>query len=468
MSAPLTAPARFDAAAHEVRAALCRWLPARRWSGAAGRLVRDVEVLLQVPLDPGGTCDGAGAALVVLAARLDGGETVRFQVPLGWRRRPPAIAEEDLVVRSGGLWVFDATADPALMGRLVTMIGRADRGHGLICTVEEPLPWWPGGAPGTVRRLAGEQSNTSLVIDGRMILKLFRRPGLGLNPELEVQRRLRGDPGMPIPALLGAVEARLPGGPVTLAVLSRYVPGAIDGWNLLLDDLAGPQPGGPAIRDAVRDLGVTVARMHHRLAVAFGSARLTPPVREGLHADLVRRLGDAAGGAPPLRPYLPGLRAVIDRVRTGPGDGHVQRVHGDLHLGQVLRSGGRWLVIDFEGEPASAVAARAGWRSPWQDVAGMLRSIDYAAGLAVMDRDVPGEVARSWADALRACFRAGYLAHASSADVDALLDAYEADKAAYEVGYELRNRPGWVHIPLSAVRQLAGSDAFSAAGPAAT
>ncbi|WP_089156437.1 phosphotransferase [Micromonospora sp. NBS 11-29] len=456
MSTSVATSAGFDAWTPEVRAALCRWLPERRWAGVAGRRVRDVEVLLQAPLEVDDT-GGAGGALVVMAARLDDGETLRFQVPLGWHRElPPAIPNEDLIVRSGGLWIFDATAQPALMGGLVTMIGRAHRGPGLTCTAEEPLPWRPSGPPVAIRRLTGEQSNTSLVIDERMILKLFRRPDLGLNPELEVQRRLRGDQGMPVPALLGAVEAWLPEGQVTLAVLTRYVPGAVDGWNLLLEDLAGPAPGGPSVRDAVRDLGATVARMHERLAVAFGSARLTPQVREGLHADLIRRLGEAGGTAGQLQLYLPGLRAVIDRARTGPGAGHVQRVHGDLHLGQVLRSGGRWLVIDFEGEPAAAVTSRSAWRSPWQDVAGMLRSIDYAAGLAVLDEVVPRAAARSWAAVLREAFRAGYVAH-TGVDVDPLLPAYEVDKAVYEVVYELRNRPGWLDIPLSAVHRLAGS-----------
>ncbi|GAB7044712.1 MULTISPECIES: phosphotransferase [Catenuloplanes] len=456
MSAPAAAPVRPDPVSAELAAALCRWLPARRWSGLAGRTVSHVETLAWIPIAPAGGAETADGALVVLAAHLDDGETVRLHVPLGRRRDASAVPDEDLVLWTGRHWVFDATADPELMRRLVAMIRRGDRGPELVCTAERSPYWRPGRAATGVRRLDGEQSNTSLVIDGRMILKLFRRPGPGLNPELEVQRRLRADAGMPIPALLGAAEARLSGGLATLAVLTRYVPGAVDGWHLLLDDLAGPERGGAAISAAVRELGATVAGMHRRLAVAFGSARLTDELRAGLHTDLTRRLNEAAGVAPSLRLYLPALRGVLARAVAGPPAGHVQRVHGDLHLGQVLRSDGRWLVIDFEGEPAAPAVDRVAWRSPWQDVAGMLRSLDYAAGHAVLEGVVPVVPARAWVSRLRGEFLAGYTA-AAGAVGGALLGAYEVDKAVYEVVYELRNRPGWTDIPMAAVHRLAGS-----------
>jgi maltokinase len=147
------------------------------------------------------------------------------------------------------------------------------------------------------------------------------------------------------------------------------------------------------------------------------------------------RLDVAAAEVPVLRPMLPRLHEILS---AGGDDGPLQRVHGDLHLGQVLRSEGRWLLIDFEGEPAASIADRVAPASPWRDVASMLRSLDYA--------NLPREARRAFLD--------GYTSVAGVTVPAAALRAHELDKAVYETVYETRNRPDWVAVPMAAVRRF--------------
>jgi maltokinase len=170
------------------------------------------------------------------------------------------------------------------------------------------------------------------------------------------------------------------------------------------------------------------------------------------------RLAEAARAAPVLDEHLDALRGLIDGVGR-PDGAHVQRIHGDLHLGQTLHTDAGWVLIDFEGEPAASLADRVAWRSPLQDVAGMLRSLDYAAGYVLLTGDAPEGPTRERVEAARAAFWQGYAETSGLGDRDpaALLRAYEADKAAYEVVYETRYRPTWLPIPLGAIRRFTGN-----------
>ncbi len=230
--------------------------------------------------------------------------------------------------------------------------------------------------------------------------------------------------------------------------------GAADGWELALRELAK----GEDFSTQARALGRATAEVHTALA------RATPPVTLG-HAQvrllvdgMTERLEAAAQAVPTLRTYAPGLRSAFETLGELAAEGrtwNAQRIHGDLHLGQCLRSpSGTWSLIDFEGEPSKSLAERRLPQPVARDVAGMLRSFDYAAHSH--EPRVPG-----WADTCRAAYCTGY-AEISGLDPrtdPVLLRAYETDKAVYEVVYEARHRPEWLPVPMAAVHRLSADAA---------
>jgi maltokinase len=411
--------------------ALARWLPTRRWFADKGRRIDRVTVhrLRELPVA------GALGVLAIATVAFRDGSDRRYQVPLGLRRDRCRRPGEELIRVLDGVAVYDATADPALMTALLREL--AD-GH--IGTTYGPRLRTARVDP-PARRVTGEQSNTSVVFGDEFVLKLFRTPAVGVNPELEVQRALRGNPHLA--ELVAGIEAETSAGPVTLGVVQEFQPHATDGWRMVTAAFAGP-----ANRDATLDarlhaLGTAVARVHASLASAFGTQ---PAAADAIRDGMVDRLAAAAREVPEIAAHQDALRVVFDAVRQKTGA--VQRVHGDLHLGQVLWSAGRWLLIDFEGEPASPIELRRALQSPLRDVAGMLRSIDYAAAEV-------GPVAPSRLAAARAAFLAGYQDVSGDDPETPVTRAHELDKAIYEVRYEMRNRPDRVGIPLAAVRAFA-------------
>jgi len=378
----------------------------------------------------------------IVRAPFDAGAHARHAAGQRWygandRRATGAEVREAVAVAAGLWWVLlEITFDvgPAVTYQLVV----DERSGADAAERPEVLRWlFPGLAVGSVQPLAGEQSNTSLVVDGSVIVKLFRRVGPSgeRNPDGEVVRAL-WDGGFRSVAEPLAEAAR---GGRDLAVARRFLAGAAAGWEMALHDRH--------VLDELRDLGAVTARMHVALAGAFGSAP----------GDA--RQWAAAMAANAARVPLPeGLDAAgrFDALAqlAGPGEvGRAIRVHGDYHLGQVLHWHGDWYVLDFEGEPARPVAERIAPSSPLRDVAGMLRSFSYAAAV--------GGYPSVWEAEARRRFLAGYhsvgeVAALLPADVGPVLDAFELDKAVYEVGYERAMRPDWEHIPMAAVRRLLG------------
>jgi maltokinase len=415
--------------------ALARWLPSRRWFADKGRRIDRVTVhpLCELPVA------GALGVLAIATAVFRDGSERRYQMPLGLR--PCYRPGDDLIDELDDVAVYDATADPALMTALLRELadGHIGTTYGpRLCTAlaRNDLP---------ARRVTAEQSNTSVVFGDEFILKLFRTPAVGVNPELEVQRALLGNPHLA--ELVAAVETETADGPVTLGVVQEFLPDAIDGWLMVTAAFAN----GDAVDAQLHTLGTAVAAVHASLASALGTKPLAVSSARVIWAGMADRLAAAALEIPEIAPHEDALRVVFDAVRQDTTGG-VQRVHGDLHLGQVLWSAGRWLLIDFEGEPASPAGSRRTPQSRLRDVAGMLRSIDYAA--AEVGHVLPDRVA-----AARAAFLAGY-AEVSGSDPDTpVTRAYELDKAVYEVGYELRNRPDRLGIPLAAVRAFAAGRA---------
>jgi maltokinase len=317
--------------------------------------------------------------------------------------------------------------------------------------------------------LTSEQSNTSLVYGDSAIMKVFRRIEPGLNPDIEIHAELGRLGGRHIARLLGHVSAELDGAPWSLAMLQEFMTTASDGWQLATisvrdlmaeADLHAEEAGGDFAAEAHR-LGVSTAEVHADLAVAFGKAELTADDLDDRAAAMNARLDSALAEVPALSDVELGLRqAYAELAAAAPII--AQRVHGDLHLGQVLRTVRRWIFLDFEGEPAKTISERRELDSPLRDVAGMLRSFDYAARHQLVDvGSTPQSEFRAveWAERNRTAFCTGY---AEGGGIDptessVLLRAFEADKAVYEAVYESRSRPNWLPIPLASLHRLAMS-----------
>ena len=278
---------------------------------------------------------------------------------------------------------------------------------------------------GDTRAIDGEQSNTSLIVGGQMV-KVFRHLEPGLNPDVELLSRIADCPN--IAPVRDWVSETIDGEEHTLAMVQDFVPDADDGWRYALGFAEHAAPFGPE----ASLLGESTRCVHEALAGAFERGVDKP--------SFLRSLDDLVARAPVLEEYAAEARAFYEDL----GDEvEVQRVHGDLHLGQVLRTPDTYILIDFEGEPARPLAERRRPDSPLRDVAGILRSLDYAAAVAGADQQ--------WAQDAGAAFLDGYGVERSP-----LLDAYVLDKALYEVVYESNNRPDWVEIPLQAVRRILG------------
>lgn len=490
--------------AQRLASALAGWLPGRRWFGGKGRPVERVDLVQVVEfvnrLEDFGPC-GLSVVAEVVSGAGDGtdaspagsGTTGRsvgyYHLPIGIRRGAVAPAGGEPITWADGKVVYDATTDPELMTALLELIAHdADKaplrftcesgtGADLPADAQAGLPARPLGA---------EQSNTSVIFGDRYLLKLFRRLSIGVNPDLEVHRRL----SVPASAsatphlarLYGAIEGecRLGDreGPVTFGQLQSFVPDAVDGWELATAAVreyvdhrlrvgiprhhraAAVRSGNghDTLWPRLRELGRAVAVVHQRLAEAFGAVELTAERVDEIRTTMRRRLDAAVREAPVLQPAAERLRRIFATLRIAPGE-RMQRVHGDLHLGQVLWTDGGWLLIDFEGEPAASVEERVRLSSPSQDVAGMLRSLDYAAGVATIDTEDAQvvELAQRWAERARAAFLQGYAGAGGTpiAGQRELLLAYELDKAVYEVVYETRNRPDWVQVPLRGLSRFA-------------
>jgi maltokinase len=419
-------------------------------------------------------------------AYADGGAE-RYHLPVGHDRglearqltdRVPDAVIYETKGPTGGP-VYDAARDERLGGVYLDLLSRA-------ANVEElrfyRMPEWTETLRGPGRLLGAEQSNSSLVFGNRLILKLFRLLEPGENPELEVTRALAGTGFEACPAPLGWIE----GLGSTLGILQRFYAGSVDGWELATERVAdhyeseAGEPGNFA-GDAGA-LGRLTAELHAAMAAALPKVAAGQPDLGRLRARLLGQLTQVTALVPELARHRQAIEEVYTKAEAaGDGSRHLQRIHGDYHLGQVLKAPGgeggegRWIVIDFEGEPARPLQERRRLASPLQDVAGMLRSFDYAAFqplVLVEDPGIPGptrdELARfegpaaAWIEASRRAFLDGYLAVAgddgpAGGGAELLLRALELDKAVYEVMYEARHRPPWLQIPLGGIRRLLGA-----------
>jgi maltokinase len=497
---------------------LAAWLPEQRWFGGKGRGIASVAIRSCLPVVK--LSDGARLLHVLadVAFQPDGGsheaeQPQAYQVFVGvrdglpHRLRHAAIGDPDQSVPEIGGFCYDGLHDAELTSWLLERIARRD--------AVGPLRFdrLAGYQLDTDQRslvLTGEQSNTSLVYGDKYIAKVFRRPAPGRSPELELGLALAVAKSPHIAPPIGWAEFDTTGAdgdleagadareecaaealerqggrfaeptadePITLLTVQPYLPSATDGWVLALTsvrDLFAAEPDVSAARAGAdfapeaHRLGQATARVHRSLALTLPTGWLEPKETDELAQNMKRQLEVTARRVPALQEYAAELGETLDQLGALAGPLPVQRVHGDYHLGQAMRTVSGWILLDFEGEPARSLAERRAPASPLKDIAGMLRSFDYAAhhllaNMLPMSVDPAGStelmVARAaeWAARNRDAFCRGY-AEVTGYDPRAeatALRAFEIDKAVYEVGYEAANRPSWLSIPLNACARLA-------------
>jgi maltokinase len=424
----------------------------------------------------------SGVRVDVVQVTYDDGDTETYQLPLASYDQPAdhlshAFVGEETGPDGSTHFVYDALHDKESTGLWVEGIADERSVPGLTFHREPSVDELPPGGPSIV--VGVEQSNTSLIFGDSLILKVFRKVSPGVNPDIEMHSALAAAGSTHIASPLGWLQGTwsdadgADGADVTasLAMAQVFLKGATDGWELALTsvrdlyaeaDLHADEVGGDFAGEAQR-LGEATAEVHAALAEALPSAQLEVKELVSLTDGMRARLDRAAADVPELAPFADALRAAYDDVAALQDPVFVQRVHGDFHLGQVMRTLDGWKLLDFEGEPARPLSERRHLESPLKDVAGMLRSFDYAARSVLADH--PNDAQRAyraaeWAERNRSAFLDGY-ARAAGRDPreqPVLLRAFETDKAVYEVLYEARNRPTWLQIPMAAIHRLAATE----------
>ncbi len=432
------------------QAALIDFATSQRWFGAKTRQVSHAEVVDRAVLrDSDPTLE-----LRIVELRFETGMHETYQL----------LTTQDSL---------DALSDPRQLRELVHMI----RGGGRVPAEQGVVEFAAaGGFPDKGRELreartvTAEQSNSSVVFDDELILKVFRRLDPGINPELELLRFLTERQFDNVAQLAGWYAYS--GGPIdaTLGILQQFVPG-LDGWELALDTMVGDSA---AFLGRLHSLGEVTGRMHAALGSDSDDPNFAPEQPSGESLALLTATVDEEieqiflelpsdnDELEPIRGRGEEVRERLRLLTNVGGLGLVIRLHGDFHLGQTLWASDHWTVIDFEGEPARPFSERRRKRSPLRDVAGMLRSFAYAASAAPLLRGA--EPPQGWEEQARAEFLAGYRATVdpflvpSGSAMDKLLAVFELEKAVYELRYELNNRPDWVRIPVAGIDRMLATE----------
>ena len=481
---------------------LPKYIAGQRWFGAKARTVKDVCIddVLPMPEDH--------AAILLLRIEYAEGPADEYTLPVavlnGEAATDIVATNPDSVIAtlgSTGTILIDGLAIDAVRNRLLEIVAdareRLTRGGGTV-RGEQSSTFASLRGQDTLasRKSSAEQSNSSLLFGSRLILKLFRRLQPGENPDAEIGRFLTETAHFAhIAPFAGEIVYRGPNSAesTSLGLLQGLVSNTGDGWewtlreidrlkNTPLNDL---QRSGSAYFSAIRLLGTRTGELHAALATPTGNAAFAvePATKDSLAGDAARLERQIAGAVQALKARfstLPDdliapaaallaqrerLLAVADGLRyLDPAQaGRRTRIHGDYHLGQVLRTEDDFVLLDFEGEPARSLAERRAKQNPLKDVAGMLRSIAYA-GAAGFGASTDQEARRSaWETAATSGFLAGYHAAISAASAAAagdastsqrLLEAYLLEKALYELVYEVNNRPDWIAIPLNGLLDL--------------
>ncbi|MFL5343346.1 MAG: phosphotransferase [Hyalangium sp.] len=428
----------------------------QRWFAGKASPIKSASVVDHATMDFG----ACSFSLAIVEVLYELGKSERYLLPV----KPSSDGT------SGG--IYDALEDVECLRTLFQLIreqrtvpSSSGHIHGEWLSTPEGHLSLPDPLP--VRRLMVEQSNTSVVFGEKVILKIIRKLEGGVNPEHEMGRFLATRTSFrATPTLLGALSLEGPAG-ATLALVHRFVPNAEDGWKYTLDRFRKAGPLDPAFLREMRELGRSLGELHRALASddtdpAFSPEPLHQEDLQRWSASIMGELGVTLADAGRLHADLEKQRERLlehaRRLAHVAPSGQKIRIHGDLHLGQVLRAESQWLIFDFEGEPSRSFTQRREKYSPLRDVAGMLRSFDYAEatvlleGLPPTPRMAPSRDA--FLDGYRESTRGAAFLPGDDATFWGMLRAFELEKLLYEVRYELQNRPDWVRIPVQALLRM--------------
>ena len=460
--------------------ALRTWIGEARWFGGKGRdwSLTGIRRVGELPDPP----DGVRVAIELAEITYTDGETELYQLPLAYYAAPQdrlghawvgEWADDDF----GHSHVYDALHDRESMALWLAAFASAGLGSDRPTDMRGQLAFHR--LPGHDLDLevhstlfSGEQSNSSVAFGEDSLMKVFRKVTPGVNPDIAIHQVLTEAGSDHVASLYGWLDLvdDETDSTIQLAMLQQFLRTASDGWDLALssvrnlfaeEDLHADEVGGDFAGEAAR-LGVALAEVHADLAEHFPTEDRDRAAVQALADAMDERLDAALHVVPGLVEHEAELRAAFDGLRSLD---HltVQQVHGDLHLGQTLRTVRGWKIVDFEGEPAKLLHVRLLPDSVWRDVAGMVRSFDYAPRVVVLtgtgadlgaDTEQRAYRAAEWAARNRAAFLDAYTTERGAGlddAADTLLAAYLADKVVYEAVYEARNRPGWLSIPLSAL-----------------
>ncbi|WP_432557874.1 maltokinase N-terminal cap-like domain-containing protein [Granulicoccus sp. GXG6511] len=447
-------------------------LPRARWFAGKGSAVR-VRALVALPWLTGPDLPAVRLEIAEVVNADDPRRVEHYLVPLSYRSASDPIGPGLGVATHASLGpvsVHDATADPYAGDVLLQLVASPHEITGddvrLVCSVLDTGRLRPG-LP--ARRFGGEQSNTSIMFADVAMLKFFRRLEFGgENLDIEIHRELAGGPAAArVAGLMSWLTAEWTDFTgrerrADLGMLVEQVPGAADGWDLAVTSVSDKTD----FSEQAAELGHALREVHAGLAEAFGTTVVSGTEQA---AAMRQRLVAAIADVDEITPLHGALDSRL--ARLGDVQQTVQRIHGDFHLGQVLlaRKGPRpgWRIIDFEGEPLKTLAERREPDTVWRDVAGLLRSFDYAGAFAVRSDGADPHMASAWVAACQESFLRAYAGRTLTPDEQHILQAYQIDKAAYECRYEKRNRPDWLSLPLAALATLA-ADSHTAQPRAAT
>jgi trehalose synthase-fused probable maltokinase len=442
---------------------LGEWMLDQRWYAGKARELGHVAVLDAVPLADG----EEPLLLLIVEVRAPAGTHELYQVPAGVSR--DGAREQATICEHEGATLYDALADErqtAVLGRMIARAAFVRAGESSVSFL--PARTLELGAGASARRIDSDQSNSSVVLADRYILKAFRRIEAGINPELEMLSFLTAHGFENVAEVEGSYAYHGELLDASLGIMQRYVPDATDGWKLATAALE--RGDGGELLDPLWELGAVTGRMHSTLAADPEDPEFAPeePADELLALltatidEQIERLFVELPDRPELQPISGRGEELRDRLallsHNGVG-GRLIRTHGDYHLGQAMLGGDSWVVIDFEGEPGRPLRERRRKRSPLRDVAGMLRSFSYASLAGEVLHGTPASA--DWERGARAAFLDGYMAEidpallpAGSQTIAKQLGMFELEKLLYELRYELENRPRWLSVPVAGIVRL--------------